>query len=244
VRITLPSISYVVARSWPDSIIGRNNELPWHLRTDLQRFKAITLSHPIIMGRKTHLSIGRALPGRVNIVLSRGSEFKLNSSFWHHDETMLLFAENRESALFFADVIAIAKGKADFFVIGGGEMYNIFKDLFNKVYMTEVMTGKALLREPGDAIFDYKFDNRQWNTIETLSIPPGLKDDFPSRFVILERRTKCVRYIDVKDYYTEIETKKKWVKDQLDLFDDVKLRSPTRPLQVQYKFDLTPRPWP
>ena len=144
-RISLPSISYVVARSWPDSIIGRNNELPWHLRTDLQRFKAITLSHPIIMGKKTHLSIGRALPGRVNIVLSRASEFSLNSNFWQHDETMLLFAENRESALFFADVISIATGKTDFFVIGGGEMYRIFEDLFNKVYLTEVMTVRQLV---------------------------------------------------------------------------------------------------
>src|SRR5215470_13252515 len=115
----LPSISYVVARSWPDSIIGRRNVMPWHLRTDLQRFKTITIGHPIIMGRKTFLSIGRALPGRVNIVLSRGAEFDPNNGLWHHDETMLLWAENRESALFFADVISIAKEKSDFFVIGG-----------------------------------------------------------------------------------------------------------------------------
>lgn len=237
-RIRLPSISYVVARSWPDSIIGRNNELPWHLRTDLLRFKAITLSHPIIMGRKTHLSIGRALPGRVNIVLSRASEFRLNNSFWQHDETTLLFAENRESALFFADVISIATGKTDFFVIGGGEMYRIFEDLFNKVYLTEVMTGKKLQRKADDAIFDYKFDNRRWKTIETLSVPPGPKDDFPSKFTVLERRTKCVRYIDIKDYYTEVETKKRWVKDQLSLFEDLKMKNPSGPLRVPYQYHL------
>jgi dihydrofolate reductase len=238
VRVRLPSISYVVARSWPDSIIGRNNELPWHLRTDLQRFKTITLSHPIIMGRKTHLSIGGPLPGRVNIVLSRASDFSLSNSFWQHDKTMLLFAENRESALFFADVISIADGKTDFFVIGGGEMYRIFEDLFNKVYLTEVITGKKLERIADDAIFDYKFDNRRWNTIEERRVSPGPKDDFPSTFTILERRMKRVRYIDVKDYYTEGETKQKWVKAQLDLFDDFKIKNPSVPLRVPYQYEL------
>jgi len=227
-----------VARSWPDSIIGRNNELPWHLRTDLQRFKTLTLAHPIIMGRKTYLSIGRALPGRVNIVLSRSSEFGLKNSFWQHDETMLLWAENRESALFFADVIAIAKEKTDFFVIGGAEMYLIFKDLFNKIYLTEVLTGDKLRREPTDAVFDYKIDNRQWKTIETVSVPSGPKDDFASKFSVLERKTKCIRYIDVKDYYTEVETKKKWVKDQLDLFDYYKRKNPSKPLKVPYQYHL------
>jgi dihydrofolate reductase len=238
VRVRLPSISYVVARSWPDSIIGRGNQLPWHLRTDLQRFKTITIGHPIIMGRKTFLSIGRALPGRVNIVLSRRSEFNPENSFWHHNETMLLWAENRESALFFADVIAIAKEKSDFFVIGGAEMYRIFGDLFNKVYLTEVLTGDSLHREPNDAVFDYKIDNRQWKTIETQNVSSSEIDDFPSRFSILERRTKSVRYIEVKDYFTAAESKNKWVKEQLDFFDELKTSNPRKPLRVPYQYQL------
>ncbi len=237
-RVKLPSISYVVARSSPDNIIGRGNQLPWHLRTDLQRFKKITIGHPIIMGRKTFLSIGRALPGRVNIVLSRTSEFNPENSFWHHNETMLLWAENRESALFFADVIAIAKEKSDIFVIGGAEVYRIFGDLFNKIYLTEVLTGDSLHREPNDAVFDHKIDNRQWKTLHTQSLPSSDVDDFPSRFTVLERKAKTIRYIEVRDYLTAAESKNKWIKKQLDLLDELKASHPTRPLSVPYQYQL------
>ncbi|HEV7981980.1 MAG TPA: dihydrofolate reductase [Xanthobacteraceae bacterium] len=238
-RIRLPSISYIVARSWPDSIIGRKNELPWHLRTDLQRFKAFTSGHAIIMGRKTHLSIGRPLPGRVNIVLTRNSEVDARNSFWHRDETMLLWAENLESALFFADVMSIAKEKSDFFVIGGAEMYRIFRALFNKVYLTEVLTNDALRREADDAVFEYKFDSRRWKTIEKTDVPAGPNDDFPSTFAILERRAKYVRYLEVKNYYTEAESKKKWVQDQLDLFGTT--GTATKPLRIPDQYELFAR---
>src|SRR5439155_9497787 len=166
------------------------------------------------------------------------SEFELKNSFWQRDETMLLWAENRESALFFADVISITKGKSDFFVIGGSEMYRVFGDLFNKVYLTEVMTGDALLREPGDAVFDYKIDNRKWNTIETKDVPAGPDDDYPTRYTVLERKTKWVRYIEIEDYYTEVETKKVWMQQQLDLFDELKSASPGKPLSVSYQYEL------
>jgi dihydrofolate reductase len=239
VRIRLPSISYIVARSSPDNIIGRKNELPWHLRTDLQRFKTYTSGHAIVMGRKTHLSIGRPLPGRVNIILTRNSEFDSKNSFWHRDETTLLWAENLESALFFADVMSIAKGKSDFFVIGGAEMYQIFRRLFNKIYLTEVLTKDALKLEPEDAVFAYKFDNRKWKTLKTVDVPAGPNDDFPSTFTILERKTKYVRYIEVKSYYTEVESKNKWVKEQLDFFEQLKTTgATTKPLRVPYQYEL------
>jgi dihydrofolate reductase len=238
-RITLPSISYIVARSRPGSIIGRKNELPWHLRTDLQRFKRYTLGHAIIMGRKTYLSIGRPLPGRVNIVLSRRSEFDAANSFWHRGDTMLVWVENLESALFFADVMSIAKEKSDFFVIGGAEMYRIFGELFNKVFLTEVLTRRALRREPDDAVFDYKFDGRKWKTIESTAIPEGPSDDFPSRFSILERKAKRVRYLDVEDFYTEAESRKKWVEEQLDRIERLRTKRaiPTS-VRIPDQYDL------
>jgi dihydrofolate reductase len=238
VRIRLPSISYIVARSWPDSIIGRKNELPWHLRTDLLRFKTYTMGHALIMGRKTYLSIGRPLPGRVNIVLTRNSEFDVKNSFWHQNDTMLLWAENRVSALYFADVMSIARGKADFFMIGGAEMYKIFGDLFNKIYLTEVFTGDALRRETNDAIFDFRIDNRKWKTIETASIPAGPTDDFPSRFTMLERKIKTVRYVEVENYYTEAESRKKWVREQLDKIKILEKTNAARPLNVPYQYKL------
>lgn len=190
------------------------------------------------MGRKTHLSIGRPLPGRVSVVLSRTSEFDVRNSFWNNGETMLLWAENRESALFFADVISISKNKSDFFVIGGAEMYRVFGDLFNKIYLTEVLTGDAIRREPSDAIFDYKIDNRKWNTIETLHVPAGPHDDYPSKYTVLERKTKHVRYIEIEDYYTEQQSKKIWLDHQLELFEDVKDANPNSPINVSYQYRL------
>jgi dihydrofolate reductase len=194
------------------------------------------MGHALIMGRKTYLSIGRPLPGRVNIVLTRNSDFGIENSFWHHDDTMLRWAENRESAIFFADVMSIARGRSDFFMIGGAEMYRVFGDLFNKIYLTEVFTGDALKREPSDAIFDYPIDNRKWQTVETESIPRGLNDDFPSKFSILERKTKTVRYVEVKNYYTEVETRKRWLDEQLDLF--IKAADQSKPLNVPYQYKL------
>lgn len=190
------------------------------------------------MGRKTYLSIGRPLTGRVNIVLSRVSDFDQKRSFWQSDETILLWAENRESALFFADVISILRGKPDFFVIGGSEMYRLFQDLFNKIYLTEVLTGTTFVRKPGDAVFDYKIDNRKWHTLETESIPPGPNDDFPSRYTVLERRSKHVRYIEAEDYYTEIESKRSWVQKQLQLFEKINKAAPEKPLNVPYQYQL------
>jgi dihydrofolate reductase len=190
------------------------------------------------MGRKTYLSIGRALPGRTNIVLSRALDVAHNNSFWQRGDTTLLFVENRETALFFADVVSITHEKTDFFVIGGAEMYRIFEDLFNKVYLTEVITGEKITREPDDAIFDFKFDKRKWKTIETNSVPAGPNDDYPSTFTILERRTKHVRYIDVKNYFTEADTKRKWVEEQLELFDSLRTKPPNLPLNVHHQFRL------
>jgi dihydrofolate reductase len=190
------------------------------------------------MGRKTHLSIGRPLPGRVSVILSRTSELDVRNSFWNGSDTMVLWAENRESALFFADVISIAKNKSDFFVIGGAEMYRVFGDLFNKIYLTEVMTGDAIHREPNDAVFDYKIDNRKWQTVETEYVPAGLEDDYPSRYTVMERKTKHVRYVEVEDYYTEQQSKKVWLDHQLELFEEVRSSNPRSPLNIAYQYQL------
>jgi dihydrofolate reductase len=194
-----------------------------------------------MMGRNTFISIGKPLPGRVNIVLSRTPEARENS-FWHPEETMLLWAENRESALFFADVVSITKGKPDFFVIGGAEMYRVFGDLFNKIYLTEVMTGDDLRVEAKDAVFGYKIDNRKWRTVKTEEIAAGPKDDYPSRFTVLERRTKFVRYVEVENYFTEVDSKRIWVQQQLDLFQDSNGRDWSRPLRIPYQYQLFEEP--
>ena len=152
---------------------------------------------------------------------------------------MLLWVANRESALFFSDVKAISQNKSDVFVIGGAEMYSIFEDLFNKVYLTEVMTGDHLIRSSDDAIFDFRFDHRQWNTIEAANIPAGRNDEFPSRFTVLERKYKTIRYIEVKNYYTEKEAKTKWLGEQLSFFDVLRNSQKMLPIEIPYQYELS-----
>jgi dihydrofolate reductase len=190
------------------------------------------------MGRKTYISIGRPLPGRVSIILSRTAEFDACNSFWSRGDTTLLWTENRESALFFADVVSIAKEKTDFFVIGGAEMYRLFGDLFNKIYVTDVITGDSLSRQPQDAIFDYEIDYRKWQTLESRDIPAGPHDDYPSKYSVLERKDKTVRYVEVEDYYSEVQSKRAWLRHQLELFEELKAASPRQPIKVEYQYEL------
>lgn len=233
--LTLPSISYVVARSLPGYVIGNENRLPWHLKTDLKRFKEITIGHPIIMGRKTHLSIGRPLPGRVNIVLSRKADQNVENDFWQRAETAVVWAGNLESALYFADVISIARDQKDIFVIGGAEMYTIFQKLFNKIFLTEVLTGK---RVPGDATFQFPIDKRRWETLVDEHFPAAPFDQYPSRFRVLERKRKCVRYVEINEFYTDSIARQQWLSRQLDLFEDYRVRNVRKPFVIPYQYKM------
>lgn len=236
---TLPSISYVVARSLPGYVIGVENRLPWRLQSDLRRFKEITIGHPIIMGRKTYLSIGRTLPHRINIVLSRRATKEAQSDFWRGADTAAVWAGNRESALYFADVISIARNQTDIFVIGGAEMYAIFNKLFNKIYLTEVLTGEEV---PGDAKFDFPIDRRRWSTLLDQQFPAGPSDQYPSRFRVLERKRKWVRYVEINEFYTDSVARKHWLTRQLDLFEDYKAKDVHKPFVIPYQFKLFEEP--
>ena len=115
-------ISLITAVS-ANGVIGRGGELPWHLSDDLKRFKQLTLGKPIVMGRKTFESIGRALPGRQNIVLTRQSEFAA-------DECDVVSS---------IDAAIAASGDAgEIVVIGGSEIYKLFLPLAERIYMTRV----------------------------------------------------------------------------------------------------------
>ena len=105
--------------------MGHNNELLWHLPGDLPRFKEITMGSPIIMGRKTFDSIGRALPGRLNIVLTANQQ-------WQADNVSV--ADSIEAAL----EIAKENNSDKIFVIGGGQIYKLFLPYATKLEMTEV----------------------------------------------------------------------------------------------------------
>lgn len=133
-------LSLIAACGRRDRVIGVDGELPWRLPADLRRFKALTLGCPVIMGRKTHESIGRALPGRRNVVVSR------QRREWAGCEV----AVSVEAALQRAAAVAEAADDQDeVFIIGGGEIYAQTLPLAQRVYLTEVDADTPA----GDAFF-------------------------------------------------------------------------------------------
>ena len=130
-------ISAIVAMS-RQRVIGKDNQIPWYLPADLKYFKKTTLHHHVIMGRKTFQSIGRPLPKRTNIVLTRDLFFAASSC---------LVAHSADQAL----NIAIDNGASEVFIIGGGEIYEMFMPFLDKIYLTEVeidvMDGTATFPE-------------------------------------------------------------------------------------------------
>jgi dihydrofolate reductase len=214
----MPSISFVVARSSPSHIIGIDNKLPWHLRTDLQRFKKITFGHVVIMGRSTFDSIGRPLPGRINIILSRRPANDQETSVWDAPDTSLIWSRGREDAMYLADILTLAADKKEFFVIGGEQMYQLFSKLGNRVHLTEVFA--PLTRQAGDAHFDREFDRRKWKVLFEEEVPAGPNDEYPSRYTIYDRKTRTVRYVELEDYFTEGRHRERWVADQYDRIRD------------------------
>lgn len=212
--LQLPSISFVVARSSPSHIIGTDNKLPWHLRTDLQRFKKITMGHVVLMGRSTFDSIGRPLPGRTNIILSRRPANDLETNVWDARGTSLYWSKGPEDAMYLADILTLAAGKKEFFVIGGEQMYELFSELGNRVHLTEVFA--PIPREAGDAHFDREFDLRQWRVLFKEDVDAGPNDDYASRYTIYDRKTKTVRYVELENYFTLGEDRKRWIAEQYE----------------------------
>jgi len=163
-------ICHVVAIA-KNNIIGRDGDMPWKLSTDLKRFKRDTMGKPIIMGRKTFESIGRALPGRLNIVISR-SEFIADNT---------VHANSIDAALFLAEGWAKENGADEICVIGGGQIYAATIHIANKLYVTHVMA------EPdGDTLFP-EIKDAEWRPIEREEVPIGEKDTAETLYVVYER---------------------------------------------------------
>lgn len=125
------SISIAVAHT-QNRVIGRNGVMPWKQRADLQRFKEMTWGKPVIMGRKTWESLGRPLPGRTNIVVSRTIGFEVPKGVITKTSLAEAVADARN--------IAHADGLGEAFVIGGGEVYRQALPLAEYVYVTEIQT--------------------------------------------------------------------------------------------------------
>ncbi|MCY0146247.1 dihydrofolate reductase [Hoeflea sp. G2-23] len=165
------SIALVVARA-QNGVIGRDGDMPWRLPSDLKHFKAVTLGAPVIMGRKTYQSIGRSLPGRANIVVSR-SGFIADGV-----ET----APDLKAAIARGCDLARQSGADKVSIIGGGQIYAQAMALADQLHVTEV---DAVIE--GDTIFP-AIDSQDWERA-TLSDPVrGENDSHSVRFALWRRR--------------------------------------------------------
>jgi dihydrofolate reductase len=162
-------ISIIVATA-ENSVIGKDNQLLWKLSADLKQFRTLTTGHSVIMGRKTFESIGRPLPNRTNIVISRQHDLALPEG--------VLQANSLEKAIEIAKTHA---GNEEIFIIGGGNVYKQALTITDKIYLTEV---KASIE--GDAFFP-KLKTEDWKEISKISHPKDEKNEFDFDFVELRR---------------------------------------------------------
>jgi dihydrofolate reductase len=163
----------LVAAVARNGIIGANGALPWRLSSDLKRFKALTWGKPLVMGRKTFASIGRALPGRDTIVVTRDTAFAPPG---------ILVAHSVEAALDHATERARAMGADDIVIAGGGEIYAQTIGRARRLFITEIA-----LDAQGEARFP-AIDPHAWRETRRETGRRGPRDDADFAFVEYERR--------------------------------------------------------
>ncbi len=174
-RSTRPSLQLsLIAALDRANAIGRDNDLPWRLPDDLKRFKALTLGKPVLMGRKTAQSLGRALPGRLNLVMTRSGQVP--------------FADMQAVASLQAAIDAAREaGAAELAVIGGGDIFALTLPLADVLYLTHVDT----VVDGADAHFP-AFDQAQWEVVARQAHPVDARHALAFEFVDYRRRAGAV----------------------------------------------------
>lgn len=164
--------SMIVAMA-QNRVIGRNNKLPWYLPNDLKYFKQVTMGLPIVMGRKTYESIGRPLPGRTNIVVTRNTN-------WSADGVKSV--NSLECAFELAESIAEIDGRDEVMIIGGDQIYQSALPLVDRIYLTEVHADVA-----GDAYFP-AFERDEWAVVGCEDFVAEDPNPYDYSFVVLDRK--------------------------------------------------------
>lgn len=162
-------VSAIVATA-KNRVIGKDNNIPWYLSADLKYFKRTTLNHHIIMGRKSFQSIGRPLPKRTNVVVTRDPFFVASNC---------LIASSIEEAL----NLAYDNGETEAFIIGGGQIYKQSMPLWDKLYLTEVD-----LEIEGDVFFP-EINKQEWQLISSEPHQADEKNEYDYTFKVFERPT-------------------------------------------------------
>ncbi|POY43962.1 type 3 dihydrofolate reductase [Avibacterium gallinarum] len=158
------TLSLIVAMT-KNNVIGKDNQMPWHLPADLAWFRQNTQGKPVIMGRKTFESIGRPLPKRTNIVLSR-SPFQHEGVIWKSD---------------FASAVDFVKDFPEIMLIGGGELFKQYLPIADKLYLTEIQA-----EIDGDTFFP-QIDWTEWQIEFEQYRPADENNPYDCRFLILQR---------------------------------------------------------
>jgi len=152
----------LVAAIGENSVIGRDGQLPWRLKSDLQHFRKVTLNRPVVMGRKTHESIGKLLPGRTNIVLSRDLTLVAPGA---------VLATSLDAALSFARADAAKHGGDEIMVIGGSDIFSATMPMADRLEITHVHASPE-----GDALFP-PIDQEVWQEVWREDHYAGPDDD-------------------------------------------------------------------
>ena len=176
-----PVVALIVAVS-QNGVIGRDGAMPWHLSTDLKRFKALTLGHPVIMGRKTFQSVGKPMPGRLNIVVTRDRD-------WQADGALAVGSLGAALDLATAHLESFEPGPDDpdadppntIFVAGGGEIYAQAMGFADVLHVTHV---EAEIE--GDTVFP-EIDEAVWTVAHEEPVPAGTRDSHATRYMVWER---------------------------------------------------------
>lgn len=175
--MSIPKIALVVARA-RNGVIGHKGDLPWRLRSDLQRFKAITVGKPCLMGRKTWESLPlKPLPGRLNLVMTRDDSYEADGM-----SKGALVCATLDEAIEIGRETAQEDGVDEICVIGGTALFEAALPRARRLYITEVDAAPE-----GDAIFP-AFDETAWVEVSSESHSAGEKDDHAFTFRVLERR--------------------------------------------------------
>jgi dihydrofolate reductase len=155
-----------------NGVIGRDNQLPWRIKSDLKFFKSVTMNKPVVMGRKTYGSIGKPLPGRTNIVVTRQADFSANG---------IVVAPGLDRALTVARGDALRRGADAIAVIGGTDIFRQTIPLADRLILTLVHA-----KPPGDTYFP-AVDPAVWRETERLQQPRGPGDEYGFTIVNYER---------------------------------------------------------
>ena len=158
----------IIAAASENNALGKDNQLVWHLPDDFKRFKTLTSGHYIIMGRKTFESVGRPLPNRTNIVVTRSHDFKPEGVLIVHS---------------IAEALQLCTPQSSPKIIGGGEIYKQALDLVNKVYLTEVDT----IVPEADTFFP-ALPESTWQLLHSRPRPADDIDPFALAFKLFERK--------------------------------------------------------